>query len=57
VSGPVLGTVYWDAVTLAGAFVVGTVFATIALLRVLRAVLGIAERHGIPRRTDTDRRD
>ena len=56
-SGPVLGTVYWDAVTLAGAFVVGTVFATIALLRVLRAVLGIAERHGIPRRTDTDRRD
>jgi hypothetical protein len=39
-----VAAVEWDAVTLAGAFILGTVFATIGVLRVIRAVFAIRRR-------------
>ena len=33
-----MGTAAWDALTLAGAFLLGAVLATVAVLRVMRAI-------------------
>lgn len=38
------GAVDWSNLTVAGAFVVGAILATVATLRLLRSVLGIVER-------------
>jgi len=44
----------WDAVTLAGAFVLGAAFATLATIRVMRAVFGAVQRPPIRRPTRGD---
>ena len=46
-----VGAVDWTNLTIAGAFVVGAVLATIAYLRLTRHMLGMFTRH---RRDDDD---
>ena len=48
-------TVEWEAVTLAGAFILGSVMTAIALLRLTRAVLDNIHRE--QRRRDRERDD
>jgi hypothetical protein len=51
----VIADVEWNAVTLAGAFILGAVFATLATIRVMRAVFGTVQqqvRRPPPRRDE-----
>jgi hypothetical protein len=54
----VLGAVDWANLQVAGAFVLGAILATVAVLRVVRAVavlFGPDQYRHVPRRRDDDR--